>query len=225
VTCTSSCGYACNAGHADCNTQANDGCEVDTLTDKNNCGGCGTVCGAGQVCTKGTCRTPPKCSDLVTTASVWGLSAKGLALGPYTNGTLDWIGCAGDIGCTPADFFCTDEANGIYFGSSNQVLRALVDPGNAGGASYPTSYSSCCSAGSPRNVCNAPRGDNDGVGGINAGTALCRALGFTGGTVVSEASDNACPRPYSTAADGSSWTSNFSFAGPYTYGMSYRCTK
>jgi len=35
---------ACDAGFADCNGRAGDGCEVSTRTDTTNCGGCGRAC-------------------------------------------------------------------------------------------------------------------------------------------------------------------------------------
>jgi cysteine-rich repeat protein len=50
----SACKIACNPGRADCNASPGDGCEVDTSSDKNNCGGCGKSCGAGQ-CKNGSC--------------------------------------------------------------------------------------------------------------------------------------------------------------------------
>jgi len=38
-------GFAgCQSGYADCDGSPSDGCEVDTLTDVNNCGGCGSAC-------------------------------------------------------------------------------------------------------------------------------------------------------------------------------------
>jgi hypothetical protein len=50
---------SCNVGYADCNTTVSDGCEVNTRTDLNNCGGCGTGCNpthaSGAACTNGTC--------------------------------------------------------------------------------------------------------------------------------------------------------------------------
>ena len=36
--------YVCDAGYEDCNGEYGDGCEIDVLTDIDNCGGCGQVC-------------------------------------------------------------------------------------------------------------------------------------------------------------------------------------
>ncbi len=41
-----------------CNGEVDDGCEVDVLTDPENCGACGKACGAGQPCIKGKCGCP-----------------------------------------------------------------------------------------------------------------------------------------------------------------------
>lgn len=53
------CGGTCSAGFADCNNDKNsDGCETNTKTDVNNCGGCGTTCSTNNVtpsCTNGAC--------------------------------------------------------------------------------------------------------------------------------------------------------------------------
>lgn len=54
------CGIgACNAGFADCNMNAADGCEVDTRTSVNHCGACGRLCNLANAtsdCTSGACR-------------------------------------------------------------------------------------------------------------------------------------------------------------------------
>ena len=52
----SQCGLAgCVKGFADCNNNLADGCEVNSRNDPANCGGCGTVCPAHQVCNRGIC--------------------------------------------------------------------------------------------------------------------------------------------------------------------------
>ncbi len=61
-TCmTSTCGFACNSGYADCNNTRADGCEAYLVTDAKNCGACGRQCtgipnGYGY-CASSTCRT------------------------------------------------------------------------------------------------------------------------------------------------------------------------
>src|SRR5207244_2823823 len=56
------CGFACVAPYADCNGNAADGCETNTSTDSNNCGGCSVHCRPadggydhGQHCSGGLC--------------------------------------------------------------------------------------------------------------------------------------------------------------------------
>jgi Fibrinogen beta and gamma chains, C-terminal globular domain len=55
------CGLMCNAGFADCDGDAANGCETDTRTSATNCGACGTACPAGAnatpTCASGRCGT------------------------------------------------------------------------------------------------------------------------------------------------------------------------
>jgi hypothetical protein len=196
-----------------------DGCEVELANDKNNCGVCGNVCKAAA-CVAGQCVT--RCSDIVTSANVWGRAARGVALSQFTGGTLDWIGCGGN-GCAPDAFFCTDEPNGITFGATSSVLRALADPNNASGNTYPTSSNGCSSRTNPRSVSNAPMSDNAGIGGLDAGDALCKAMGFSSGTVVLEYTGNNCPKPHALSASGALWSSTW--ARTSGYARQYRCTR
>jgi hypothetical protein len=63
--CTNgSCGVsACNAGFANCDGNPANGCEININSDPNNCGGCGTFCASGQVCTSGQCVATSCTSD------------------------------------------------------------------------------------------------------------------------------------------------------------------
>jgi len=51
-------GGGCTGGKTDC-----DGTCVDTQTDKNNCGACGSACSGGEICDIGVCQEPstPQC--------------------------------------------------------------------------------------------------------------------------------------------------------------------
>jgi hypothetical protein len=54
-----SCSATCNAGYANCNLSLNDGCEISTQNDVNNCGNCGLTCppraNAAPACQGGNC--------------------------------------------------------------------------------------------------------------------------------------------------------------------------
>lgn len=53
-TCSAGvCAPVCNVDHADCNGALGDGCEQPIASDRENCGGCGIVC--GSLCGEGTC--------------------------------------------------------------------------------------------------------------------------------------------------------------------------
>jgi hypothetical protein len=49
---------SCSDGYGNCNGDTTDGCEIDLMTDENNCGTCGNVCGAYDVCRDGICASP-----------------------------------------------------------------------------------------------------------------------------------------------------------------------
>jgi hypothetical protein len=220
----------CVATPRDEGTQCDDG---DACTDDDGCtnGACtGTLvtacvnddgcCPLGCLDQDSDCGVP--CADIVSTRSVWGQAAKGLELGPYTNGTLDWLGCV-TIGCAPNSFYCNDIDNGIEFGSTTvaagNVMRSLIDPGNAAGDVFPTTYSNCCTENYPRDVCNAPSNQGNG---INSPLAVCRALGYQNAQVIREDTFNFCPNSVALTSNGGDWSSDFDDKG-YDSVMEMRC--
>ena len=60
ATCISEIGecviYACDEHYSDCDGYAHTGCEVNTGSDRNNCGNCGINCGTNTECFGGVCR-------------------------------------------------------------------------------------------------------------------------------------------------------------------------
>jgi len=59
-TCASgNCGINCNAGYANCNGGLTDGCEIDTMSNAQHCGGCDKVCSSANgtpSCVAGACK-------------------------------------------------------------------------------------------------------------------------------------------------------------------------
>jgi hypothetical protein len=76
----------CPTGKVDCN-----GTCTDTQTDANNCGTCGNVCAADQVCNAGACCTPKTTADCTSSDC-----------GPTPDGCRGSLACP----CSRLDCFC-----------------------------------------------------------------------------------------------------------------------
>jgi hypothetical protein len=66
------CAFLCKANYADCNNNANDGCEITLNSDKNNCGQCGKACGIGNICVSSVCQPNLVGSYNVINGPYWG---------------------------------------------------------------------------------------------------------------------------------------------------------
>ena len=65
ATCTAgTCAIACNGGFGNCDGNAANGCESELTLDDMNCGVCGRVCTAIQICCDGTCLRPAFCNPI-----------------------------------------------------------------------------------------------------------------------------------------------------------------
>ncbi len=83
ATCgAGTCGYRCDATHADCDGDASNGCEVDTSTSAGNCGACGAACTLGRTCAASAC-TATTCT--AGSANCDGSEADGCEVTPATD--------------------------------------------------------------------------------------------------------------------------------------------
>lgn len=62
----------CNAGFANCNGSAADGCETNLATSSTNCGACGVSCPAGHICSSGRCICVAESSTTTCAGTVCG---------------------------------------------------------------------------------------------------------------------------------------------------------
>jgi hypothetical protein len=152
---------------------------------------------------------------------MWGKPAKGIDLRAWTGSTLHYLGCNGD-GCGPGSFYCNYNANTqtLEFGSDGTV-RSMVDPNNVQGDTMATNYSGCCQSNQVLGLCNAPDANNNGVN-VNNAQALCSALGYTQGELVSWTASNTCPESHAVDSSGTNWSSDYSNSNGY--GNKWKCT-
>ena len=75
---------SCNKNFADCDKVTATGCEVNTLTDKKNCGACGTVCDPGMLCFSGKCALPQGVVLVHASGYIADVQAKLMATGLFT---------------------------------------------------------------------------------------------------------------------------------------------
>jgi hypothetical protein len=156
-TCGSSCGacpvnndtpgcdgtnctiQSCNANYADCNSNPNDGCEVDLQTSNTSCGSCGNACPTGGSCSSGSCTCPSgqaNCSGTCinvsgTDGSNCGACGHNCMSGNCSGGKCQpWV-VAQPSAC-PVDA-ATDGTNVVWLDSSAGVRQA-----SAAGGGNPT---------------------------------------------------------------------------------------
>jgi hypothetical protein len=157
---------ACNAGYADCNMAATDGCEANLNADAANCGACGRACGGAQVCLAGSCveRCPSgqtscggACTSTAFDPNHCGACGRACPIVPNT-----LRACASGV-CVP----------GVCAPGFADCNRNAVDGCEVAVGTDPTNCGAC------GNVCNVANGTSVcrdgacGFGACNAGFASC----------------------------------------------------
>ncbi|MFO0586988.1 MAG: hypothetical protein U0441_05605 [Polyangiaceae bacterium] len=171
------CGYACNAGFADCDGQAANGCEVNLNNDPMHCGSCAGVCNlanASAGCAAGVCniaschngfadcdgQAPNGCEiNTQTDAGHCGACATACAL-PNANNACQGGACV--IASCQAPFANCDmqTANGCETNTSTSVDSC----GSCGAAcNLPNASQSCVNGACAVGACTAPFADCDNL--------------------------------------------------------------
>ncbi len=172
---SSQCGYStCTRPRADCDGKAATGCEVNTDTDVNNCGGCGIRCAAengAAACDRGVCKVQScdagyadcdssyanGCEKSLRTLADCGTCGVpcSVANGVATCGT----GSCEIARCTDPYENCDGKATN---GCEVNTQSSVVSCGGCGSRCSTTHGAASCTAGSCGIACAANYGDCDG---------------------------------------------------------------
>jgi hypothetical protein len=157
---------ACNAGYADCNMTATDGCEANLNADASNCGACGRACGGAQVCLAGSCveRCPSgqtscggACTNTAFDPNHCGACGRACPIVPNT-----LRACASGV-CVP----------GVCAPGFSDCNRNAVDGCEVAVGTDPTNCGACGSVCNVANGTSVCRDGACGFGACNAGFASC----------------------------------------------------
>ncbi|MEI8256715.1 MAG: hypothetical protein WCJ30_13655, partial [Deltaproteobacteria bacterium] len=160
---------ACNAGFANCDGNAANGCETNTGTDNTHCGACTTTCSAGQVCSTGTCSAScgtglmacgGSCVATATDPTNCGACGSVCLLANVTTQACIADSCA--VGTCSAGF---SDCDGMASNGCETAVRG-IDVNNCGGCglrcSFANANAACTSGSCTMAACNADFADCDG---------------------------------------------------------------
>jgi hypothetical protein len=161
-TCAASrCHISCVGGFADCNKLVDDGCEISTDSDPENCGSCGAKCAAGDICWKGACGCPPgytRCGDecVKLDNDTFNCGACGNTCDPSTapDNAATWP-CGKDVFPPNTAFDCRSSSCGVVCAPNTADCNSNVcgDGCETDTSSDPQHCGSCSTVCSPEQIC------------------------------------------------------------------------
>jgi hypothetical protein len=157
---------SCNSGFADCNGVVADGCEVNTKTDNNNCGGCGVKCLSGQTCSNAVCVSTTCTADSNCPPGDYCSTSTHTCVVQQPNGTT----CSANDQCTSglcAAGVCASSCPGGQSLCSGACVNEQTDPNNCGACGTVCTGGLTCNSG----ACSCT--SNCGVGLPCTSDAMC----------------------------------------------------
>ncbi|MEZ4296816.1 MAG: hypothetical protein R3B70_17755 [Polyangiaceae bacterium] len=165
---------SCNAGFANCDGQAGNGCEINLLADPTNCGSCANACNlanAAQACVGGACKIG---SCNAPFADCDGQTANGCETNLQSN--LANCGSCGNA-CSLANSSSTCTNGACAVGTCNAGFDDCDGQASNGcETNLNASVVSCGACGNACNLANASQSCNNGscaIGSCNAGFGNC----------------------------------------------------
>ncbi|MCS6899297.1 MAG: MopE-related protein [Myxococcales bacterium] len=188
------CSISCSSGFANCNGNADDGCEIDLKNDVNNCGSCGNKCNSTNgtaVCDNGVCKisacnpgfancdnNPNNGCEINTNTNVNHCGA----CNNQCNSSGGGASCNGGqcgITCNPGLADCDgNAANGCEVNLATNTSHC----GSCGNSCNPVNASSAsCSSGACNFSCNAGFANCNGLGSDGCETNTTNNTNHCGG--------------------------------------------
>jgi hypothetical protein len=126
TTCTSgACTLTCNGPFANCNGNAADGCEVNTLSDPLNCGSCGVVCGPTASCINHQC-VLTQATITVTVTETQGTGCASLTFNDGVGSIPPVTPVAGQVSTFTLPTLAIGTSYNLTFSSTDSLCRCAV---------------------------------------------------------------------------------------------------
>jgi len=159
---------SCNAGFANCDGTASNGCERNLNSDTGNCGACGNACAAGQLCSAGVCVTScgsgqtncsSVCRNLTTDPDACGACGTVCSANGVVSRTCGGSMCNGTCAAGRANCDGNLQSNGCEADINTSVTRC---GGCTGSACSFNNIAAACSGGNCTGTCRPGYADCDG---------------------------------------------------------------